>query len=144
MVNDKVKGWIERLGHLWVEGQITQVNMKPSWKLSYITLRDVEQEASVQVTLSTSKLAAMQPPLQTGDRVIMHGKPAFYAGRASFSLWVTAVRHVGIGELLARIVAGEIDPSTIISHRGTLDDGPGFYETFRDKRNECFKCVMTP
>ena len=102
-LNAKVKQWIERLGQIWVEGQVAQINMKPSWKLSYITLRDVEQEASVQVTLSTSKLAAMQPPLQTGDRVIMHGKPAFYAGRASFSLWVTAVRHVGIGELLARI-----------------------------------------
>ena len=29
-------------GHLWVEGQITQVNMKPTWKLSYLTLRDVD------------------------------------------------------------------------------------------------------
>ena len=33
-VNDQVKGWIERLGFLWVEGQITQLNMKPTWKLS--------------------------------------------------------------------------------------------------------------
>ena len=37
-VNDQVKGWIERLGFLWVEGQITQLNMKPSWKLSYLSL----------------------------------------------------------------------------------------------------------
>ena len=46
--------------------------------------------------------------------------------------------------LLKRIEAGEIDPSHIITHRGTLDDGPGFYETFRDNRSDCFKCVMTP
>lgn len=46
--------------------------------------------------------------------------------------------------LLKRIEAGEIDPSVIITHRGTLEDGPGFYETFRDKRSECVKCVMTP
>ena len=46
-VNDTVKGWIERLGWLWVEGQLTQVNMKPNWKLSYLTLRDPEKEASV-------------------------------------------------------------------------------------------------
>ena len=46
--------------------------------------------------------------------------------------------------LLKRIEAGEIDPSVIITHRGTLEDGPGFYELFRDKRSECVKCVMTP
>ncbi|WP_273502294.1 zinc-dependent alcohol dehydrogenase [Paracoccus sphaerophysae] len=46
--------------------------------------------------------------------------------------------------LLKRIEAGEIDPSVIITHRGTLEDGPGFYESFRDKRSECVKCVMTP
>lgn len=102
-LNAKVKQWVERLGHIWVEGQVTQVNMKPTWKLSYVTLRDVEQQASVQVTLSTSTLRSMTTPLKNGDRVIMYGKPAFYAGRGSFSLWVTKVRHVGIGELLARI-----------------------------------------
>ena len=33
----------------------------------------------------------------------MLGKPAFYAGRGSFSLWATQWRPVGVGELLARI-----------------------------------------
>ena len=42
------------------------------------------------------------------------------------------------------IEAGEIDPSTIISHRGTLEDGPEFYRNFRDNRSEFTKCVMTP
>ncbi|MGP9724586.1 exodeoxyribonuclease VII large subunit [Corynebacterium sp. AOP40-9SA-29] len=103
VVNDKVKGWIERLGHLWVEGQITQVNMKPSWKLSYITLRDVEMEQSVPLTCSTSMLRAMPTPLKNGDRVVVYGKPAFYSGRGSFSLWVSRIQHVGVGELLARM-----------------------------------------
>ncbi|WP_231699685.1 MULTISPECIES: exodeoxyribonuclease VII large subunit [Corynebacterium] len=102
-LNQQVKGWIERLGFVWVEGQITQVNIKPTWKLSYITLRDVEREASVQVTLSTKLAQSLPTPLRNGDRVLMYGKPAFYAGRGSFSLWVTEVRPVGIGELLARI-----------------------------------------
>ena len=46
--------------------------------------------------------------------------------------------------LLKRVEAGEIDPSLIITHRGTLEDGPSFYETFRYNRSECYKCVMTP
>ena len=49
-VNSKVKAWIERLGSVWVEGQLAQVNMKPSWRFSYLTLRDVEAEMSLQVT----------------------------------------------------------------------------------------------
>lgn len=84
-VNDQVKGWIERLGYLWVEGQLTQINYKPTWKLSYLTLRDVQQEKSVQLTCSSSMLHNLPTPLKDGDRVIVHGKPAFYAGRGSFS-----------------------------------------------------------
>lgn len=102
-VNDQVKGWIERLGYLWVEGQLTQINFKPTWKLSYLTLRDVQQEKSVQLTCPSSMLQSLWAPLKDGDRVIVHGKPAFYAGRGSFSLWTTEIRHVGIGDLLARI-----------------------------------------
>lgn len=102
-VNDQVKGWIEKLGFLWVEGQLTQVNVKPSWKLSYLTLRDVEQEKSVQLTCPTQMIRSLPTPLKDGDRVVVYGKPAFYAGRGSFSLWTTEIRHVGVGELLARI-----------------------------------------
>jgi len=102
-VNDQVKGWIERLGYLWVEGQLTQINFKPTWKLSYLTLRDVQQEKSVQLTCPSSMLQSLSAPLKDGDRVVVYGKPAFYAGRGSFSLWTTEIRHVGIGDLLARI-----------------------------------------
>ncbi|AGF72017.1 exodeoxyribonuclease VII large subunit [Corynebacterium halotolerans] len=102
-LNAKVKGWIQRLGWLWVEGQLTQINAKPSWKLSYLTLRDTETEKSVQLTCPTNLLQSSPSPLRDGDRVVVHGKPAFYEGRGSFSLWVTEIRHVGVGELLARI-----------------------------------------
>lgn len=77
--------------------------MKPSWKLSYLTLRDVNQEMSVALTAPTQLLQNLPTPIKDGDRIVVYGKPAFYAGRGSFSLWVTDIRHVGIGELLARI-----------------------------------------
>lgn len=46
--------------------------------------------------------------------------------------------------LLEKIVAGEIDPSFVITHRIELADAPAAYETFRDKRDGCIKVVMTP
>lgn len=102
-VNESVKGWIDRLGWLWVEGQLTQINMKPSWKLSYLTLRDTEIEQSISLTCPTDVLRSMTTPLRDGDRVIIHGKPSYYPGRGTFSLSVSEIRHVGVGELLARI-----------------------------------------
>ncbi|GAA1472856.1 exodeoxyribonuclease VII large subunit [Corynebacterium felinum] len=98
-LNSKVKGWIERLGQVWVEGQITQYKANPNWKLSYLTLRDPEVEASVQITCPTQLLA----DVAEGDRVVVLGKPSFYEGRGSFSLCVTEIRQVGLGAMLARI-----------------------------------------
>lgn len=102
-VNSKVKAWIERLGSVWVEGQLAQINMKPSWRFSYLTLRDVEAEMSLQVTCDTALLQNAPAPLRDGDRVVVYGKPTFFTGRGSFSLRATEIRPVGVGELLARI-----------------------------------------
>jgi threonine dehydrogenase-like Zn-dependent dehydrogenase len=46
--------------------------------------------------------------------------------------------------LLQKIESGEIDPSFVVTHRVTLDDGPEMYKTFRDKQDGCIKVVMTP
>ena len=46
--------------------------------------------------------------------------------------------------LLAKIEAGEIDPSFVITHRLKLEEGPEAYETFRDKEDSCIKVVLTP
>jgi threonine dehydrogenase-like Zn-dependent dehydrogenase len=46
--------------------------------------------------------------------------------------------------LLERIEKGDIDPSFVITHRATLDDGPELYKTFRDKEDGCIKVVMKP
>jgi threonine dehydrogenase-like Zn-dependent dehydrogenase len=47
-------------------------------------------------------------------------------------------------QLLARIEAGEIDPSFVITHRVKLDDAPKMYKTFRDKEDGCIKVVLKP
>ena len=52
--------------------------------------------------------------------------------------------HRYMSPLLERIERGEIDPSFIITHRLKLDDAPEAYKTFRDKRDDCVKVVMTP
>jgi threonine dehydrogenase-like Zn-dependent dehydrogenase len=46
--------------------------------------------------------------------------------------------------LLDRIDKGEIDPSFVITHKLSLEDGPAAYDTFRDKKDGCIKVVLTP
>ncbi|MBI1621596.1 zinc-dependent alcohol dehydrogenase [Aquamicrobium zhengzhouense] len=46
--------------------------------------------------------------------------------------------------LMQRILDEEIDPSFVITHRGTLEEGPEFYKTFRDKKDGCIKVVLKP
>ncbi|MEZ0314414.1 MAG: zinc-dependent alcohol dehydrogenase [Myxococcota bacterium] len=52
--------------------------------------------------------------------------------------------HRYLEPLLARIDGGDIDPSFIVTHRGSLEDAPHLYDTFMEKREGCVKCVMTP
>ena len=45
-----VKGWIDKLGTVWVEGQIAQMNVRPNSSTAYITLRDPAADMSLQIT----------------------------------------------------------------------------------------------
>jgi threonine dehydrogenase-like Zn-dependent dehydrogenase len=47
-------------------------------------------------------------------------------------------------DLLRRIEEGQIDPSFVITHRVSLEDGPEMYKVFRDKQDSCIKVVLKP
>ncbi|BDX30708.1 exodeoxyribonuclease 7 large subunit [Mycobacterium antarcticum] len=98
-----VKDWIDRLGTVWVEGQIAQMNVRPNSSTAYITLRDPAADMSLQITCPRDLVHNAPVKLAEGTQVIMHGRPTFFVGRGSFSLRVNQIRAVGIGELLARI-----------------------------------------
>ncbi|RYE44753.1 MAG: glutathione-dependent formaldehyde dehydrogenase, partial [Hyphomicrobiales bacterium] len=61
----------------------------------------------------------------------------------TFRMAQTPVQHY-LPILMERIEKGEIDPSFVITHRGTLEDGPNLYKTFRDKKDGCIKVVLKP
>lgn len=47
-------------------------------------------------------------------------------------------------DLLRRVEEGQFDSRFMITHRGSLEDGPELYKTFRDKSDGCVKVVLTP
>ncbi len=61
----------------------------------------------------------------------------------TFKMSQTSVQYY-LPKLLKWIEEGKIDPSFVITHRARLEDGPGLYETFRDKKDGCIKVVLKP
>lgn len=96
-----VGGWIGRLGRIWVEGQITDLNARGG--TVYLTLRDPVANMSVRVVGPRAVFEAAGPAVSDGARVVVHAKPDFWINRGTFSLSVLEVRPVGVGELLARL-----------------------------------------
>jgi threonine dehydrogenase-like Zn-dependent dehydrogenase len=47
-------------------------------------------------------------------------------------------------DLLRRIEEGQIDPSFVITHTASLEEGPGMYRVFEQKQDSCIKVVLKP
>jgi exodeoxyribonuclease VII large subunit len=98
-----VAGWIDKLGTVWVEGQLTQLNARPDAKTVFMVLRDPAADMSLTLTCPRDLVRNAPVKLAEGTQVVVCGKPNFYTGRGTFSLRVSEIRAVGLGELLARI-----------------------------------------
>lgn len=102
-VATRVQKWIDRLGMVWVEGQLTEIKVRPDSATAFMVLRDPAADMSLSVTCPRDLVLAAPVKLAEGTQVIVCGKPTFHTRKGSFSLRLTEIRAVGIGELLARI-----------------------------------------
>jgi exodeoxyribonuclease VII large subunit len=101
ILSTKIKGWIDKLGTVWVEGEITQ------WGVSggnvYGKLKDLEADATVSFTIWGSVRARIPDDLKQGDRVVALVKPNYWVKGGSLTMQVFEMRHVGLGDLLERL-----------------------------------------
>ncbi|MFF9181432.1 exodeoxyribonuclease VII large subunit [Streptomyces misionensis] len=102
-VSRLIGGWIDRLGAVWVEGQITQLSRRPGAGVVFLTLRDPSYDISVSVTCYRQVFDAVADVVGEGARVLVLAKPEWYAPRGQLSLRAAEIRPVGVGELLARL-----------------------------------------
>jgi exodeoxyribonuclease VII large subunit len=101
-----VGGWIARLGRIWVEGQIAELNARGGRGARgtvFLTLRDPIAAVSVRVICTRQVFDAAEPQPEEGARVVIWARPDFNANRGTFALAALEIRPVGLGELLARI-----------------------------------------
>lgn len=99
----KIAEWVDRLGAVWVEGQLAQVTARAGTGTAFLVLRDPAADVSLQLTAPIGLVRDGGPAVVEGNRVVVHGRPSFFLGRGTLSLRVTEIRAVGVGELLARI-----------------------------------------
>jgi exodeoxyribonuclease VII large subunit len=100
-VATRVAKYVDRLGSVWIEGQLTELKVRQS--TAWMVLRDPAADMSLSVSCPRDLVLNAPVPLAEGTQVIMLGKPQFYTRNGSFSLRISEIRAVGIGELLARI-----------------------------------------
>ena len=95
--------WIGRLGGIWIDGQIAQVSRRPGLRTVWITLRDVEADMSLTVVADAAVIDVVSPPATEGQRVLVYGRPEFYAGRGQLQVRAREIRPVGRGALLEEL-----------------------------------------
>jgi exodeoxyribonuclease VII large subunit len=102
-IANAISQWVDRLGAVWVEGQVAQFNRRQGMNTVFLTLRDTVADISISVTVSRQVFDSLNPPMVEGASVVVHARPSFYANRGTLSLYAREIRMVGLGELLARI-----------------------------------------
>lgn len=102
-VSQHVSDWIGRLGEIWVEGQIVQLDRRPGFRMVFITLRDKSEEVSIQVACAPEVLDKSEVAITDGAQVVVHGRFRWWKKNGRLVLMIDAIRQVGLGEMLARI-----------------------------------------
>jgi len=100
-LSELMGGYIDRLGPVWVEAEITQ------WGQSagniYGKLSDPEADAQVSITIWRRSQERIPEGLHQGDRVIAQIKPSWWVKGGTLSMNVLEMRHTGLGEILEKL-----------------------------------------
>lgn len=100
VISENLKEYIDRLGPIWIEGEISEINERTG--MAFMRLRDTSVDMSLSVMCHRTVLAAVAP-LPQNARVVILAKVSFYTKNGTISLSAKEIRQVGIGELLARL-----------------------------------------
>jgi exodeoxyribonuclease VII large subunit len=102
VISEAIGDYISKLGAVWIEGELSEVTVRPGAPMVFMRLRDTSVDMSLSIMCHRSVLEAVQP-LPQNARVVMHSKVSWYQKNGSVSMSVKEIRQVGVGELLARL-----------------------------------------
>jgi len=99
VVSEIIKEYIDALGPIWIEGELSQINTRKDF--TYMVLRD----SSVDMSISLACPSGIFNKNKVGEnaRIKIFAKPSWYTKNGSVSFWVREIKEIGVGELLARL-----------------------------------------
>jgi len=104
VVSQAIGDYLSRLGSVWIEGELSEVTVRPGAQMVFMRLRDTSADMSISIMCHKSVLDSVSP-LPQNARVVMNSKVSWYEKNGSLSFSVKEIRQVGVGELLARLEA---------------------------------------
>ena len=104
VVSEAISDYINRLGIIWVEGEIAQLNDRAGSGMVYMRLRDPSVDMYPEVACPRGVFKSVAP-LPENARIVILAKVNFYAPTGRLSLTAKEIRQVGVSELLARLEA---------------------------------------
>ena len=100
-LNDTIRGFVEKWGFVWVEGEITSWNLRGGNVFG--RLKDLGTDATISFRLWSKTLQRLPDDLKVGDRVIACVKADYFVKQGDFSFTVSAMRHLGLGDQLEKL-----------------------------------------
>ena len=100
-LSKSLKDWIEKLGRVWVEGELQSYTERGSGIFG--SIRDLDIENAIEIHAFANSGAEIAPGLSQGDRVVALVQPVFWPKNGKLTMRVVQMHKVGLGELLERI-----------------------------------------
>ena len=103
-ISERIGTIIDGLSEVWIEGELSEINVRPGSPTIFMRLRDTSADMSISVRCFKNVFDSIAP-LETNARVVIRSKPTWWTKNGSLSFSAREIRQVGVGELLARLEA---------------------------------------
>ena len=103
-ISERIGAIIENLSEVWIEGELSEINVRPGSPTIFMRLRDTSADMSISVRCFKNVFDSIAP-LEQNARVVIRSKPTWWTKNGSLSFNISEIRQVGVGELMARLEA---------------------------------------
>lgn len=103
-ISQRIEAIVDSLEEVWIEGELSEINVRPGSPTIFMRLRDTSADMSISVRCFKSVFDSIAP-LEQNARVVIRSKPTWWTKNGSLSFNISEIRQVGVGELLARLEA---------------------------------------